>query len=650
LPSAKAAADVFGTGTSPADPTRRLACQARLMASIGIGKPHLIEAALRARRNGTTIEDELISLGVLREDIYFEAIASLLQIRYLDEINPERVILSPSIDSLLANPRRPLRLDCWDSRTLTVVAPFASDIEHLRYFLERHPQMRETFAVACPSTIRDTVWRARSSERVQESVRHLSESQPASSARQVATGWQGAVIGALCMGSIVGFFTLPGRGMLLAHSMITALFSAAIILRFLAVWRWSPADHRTVPDVMTPNLPTYTVAVAMHHEAPVVPQLIKALDALAWPRSKLDIKLVCEDDDHETIAALQACALKPEYEIVRVPRVPPFTKPKALTYALNGARGEFIVIYDAEDRPHPEQLLEAYATFERVGPDLACIQAPLVIANARVNWITSLFAIEYCGLFRGLLPFLAKANLPFPLGGTSNHLRIEALRKVGGWDPFNVTEDADLGLRLGRGRYRFAVISRPTLEDAPTEARIWISQRTRWFKGWLQTWLVVMRQPVKAFKAFGPHGFCVLQILTLGMLVAALANPLMIYFVAKSAATLLFNIQDKGGLWDSTLMAADALNLVGSYVAFLMLGYKAMTIKEKLHVGLRWLMVPVYWLMMSYAAWRSVGKLLIHPFEWEKTPHLPVQDIIVTARPVTPERRWLPWWKNRTPA
>ena len=175
------------------------------------------------------------------------------------------------------------------------------------------------------------------------------------------------------------------------------------------------------------------------------------------------------------------------YEIVVVPQGGPRTKPKALSFALPLARGEFVTVYDAEDRPHPGQLREAHATFATAGPELACVQASLVIDNASAGWLPLMFAVEYAALFDGLLPTLAAHAMPLPLGGTSNHFRRAALEAVGGWDPFNVTEDADLGLRFARFGYRALTMPLATHEDAPVTFRAWLNQRTRWFKGWMQT-------------------------------------------------------------------------------------------------------------------------------------------------------------------
>ena len=203
----------------------------------------------------------------------------------------------------------------------------------------------------------------------------------------------------------------------------------------------------------------------------MVRQLLYGLDRLAWPRERLDIKLIIDEDDAVTLGAARALAREPPYEIVVVPPGGPRTKPMALQYALSFARGEFVTVYDAEDRPHPGQLAEAYAIFRKAPQRLACLQAPLVIDNPEKSAIAALFAIEYSTLFDGLLPALVALELPLPLGGTSNHFRRAALEEAGGWDPFNVTEDADLGIRLTRFGYRIGTLTLPTLEEAPVTLR-----------------------------------------------------------------------------------------------------------------------------------------------------------------------------------
>jgi cellulose synthase/poly-beta-1,6-N-acetylglucosamine synthase-like glycosyltransferase len=351
----------------------------------------------------------------------------------------------------------------------------------------------------------------------------------------------------------------------------------------------------------------------------VVPQLLAALDRLVWPRSKLEVKIVCEADDHATLQALRAHWLPPHVEVVEVPAGMPRTKPKALNYALPLVRSRHLVLYDAEDRPHPLQLLEAFRIFNAAGPDLACVQAPLDISNASESRLAELFAFEYRALFRGLLPFLAGRRILLPLGGTSNHFRTDALREVGGWDPYNVTEDADLGIRLSRFGYRTGTISLPTLEDAPTELSVWLPQRTRWFKGWLQTWLVHMRDPLVFAADVGWRSFLIAQILMAGLVLSALFHPFLL--VALGHTGLRLAGQAPTG-WNVALLVLDALNVVGGYLSFLLLGRQALSREERKSFWRIALWTPAYWMLLSAAAWRAVLHLWRRPHHWEKTPHV----------------------------
>jgi cellulose synthase/poly-beta-1,6-N-acetylglucosamine synthase-like glycosyltransferase len=234
------------------------------------------------------------------------------------------------------------------------------------------------------------------------------------------------------------------------------------------------------------GLPVYTIVVALYREAAAVKGLVAALRALNYPVEKLDIKLVVEADDTQTRMAIAALGLGLPFEIIVAPASGPRTKPKALNAALPFARGSFVAVYDAEDRPERDQLRLALEAFVAGDGRLACVQARLTIDNSRDSWLSRLFTAEYAGLFDVFLPGLAAWRLPLPLGGSSNHFRAAVLRECGAWDPYNVTEDADLGMRLARFGYRTAVIPSSTYEEAPARFGPWLKQRTRWFKGWMR--------------------------------------------------------------------------------------------------------------------------------------------------------------------
>ena len=602
----------------------RLMREAQLCRKLGLSKPLISEMLVRANRHGTSLETELLASGAVAPDIYYEALAELLGLPFAAELDAEEVEDLPGIDTQLAQPTA-IRLRPRGRAPLTAIVPSADRLDEITERLRLAPALRTMMVATTPAAMRAALWQAGHDRRLRETVDQLFSSAPEASARITLWGRQGFYLGALLTFIFMLLVTVPWIILRILHVALGLFFFSTVIVRFYALltkWR----DKRR-PRVMPPGgrRPVYSVFVALYREAAVVPQLVATLDRLEWPVACLDIKLICEADDRETLDALAAASLGPQYEVVKVPPGRPRTKPKALTYALSAARGDYLVIYDAEDRIDPLQLEEAWRTFESGPPDLACLQAPLIVTNAQESWLAALFAVEYAGLFRALLPFLAGARMPMPLGGTSNHFRTRVLQAVGGWDPYNVTEDADLGLRLFRRGYRCGVLSRPTYEEAPTEIKAWLGQRTRWFKGWLQTWLVLMREPSRLVRDMGLWPVLVFQVLVGGLVLSSLAHPLLLAYVGVVLWRLVAEQAAIGAL-DLTLFAFDFVNIAGSYLVFILLGRIGMTLRERLAVGPRWMLTPFYWMLISLAAWRAVRELHDNPFFWNKTAHRPAQS------------------------
>lgn len=420
------------------------------LAALGFSKPLLATLSERSRRNGTSIESELLHCGQIDEVAYYGAMARYLRLPFKAEIDPSSINDMPGLDSQLQRPIQ-IRINHRFLPPQVAIVPEATRLSDLRASLSTMPQLGQGLAITTPSAIRRAVWQTGGMRRVRETISGLFDRHPAFSARVVLSGNQGFYAGLWFAALVSALIVMPVETLLVLHILLSLIYFASLGLRFAAFTRQQFAGPG--PAALQPpkdGLPCYTVMVALYREAAVAEQPIASLVRLDWPPSLLDIKLVCEADDQETIAALKALKPARYFEIVEVPLAAPRTKPKALTYALAAARGEFLAVYDAEDRPHPQQLREAHARFRASPPELACLQAPLIITNARDSWISALFSLEYSGLFRGLLPMLARREMPLPLGGTSNHFRTDALRKAGGWDPFNVTEDTDLGFRLDR--------------------------------------------------------------------------------------------------------------------------------------------------------------------------------------------------------
>ncbi|WP_244480267.1 glycosyltransferase family 2 protein [Rhizobium sp. Root1220] len=595
------------------------------MLQLGISKPTIARAARAARSHGTTIETELLANGLVDADSYYAALARGLRLPFLSAIDPSHVGDDTALDTRLLEPSM-LRLN-YINKTMHALVPEARKMATLAQAFENKPGLAERMVITTPSAVRAAVWQAGAGRRLRESVSTLFESQARFSARIVLSGKQGFLAGTgICAFAFAA--TSSALTLTILHVAVSLFYMAALLVRAAAV----VPRRRRLPDPLPSGyLPVYTVLVALYREADVAGQLVAALSRLNWPPSRLDIKLVCEADDHATIEALRAERPGPQFEIVEVPPAHPRTKPKALNYALAAARGEFVVIYDAEDRPHPDQLRAAHAQFAVSRSDIACLQAPLVISNGGASWISAVFALEYAALFRMLLPMLARWRMPMPLGGTSNHLRVAALRTCGAWDPYNVTEDADLGMRLYRLGYRCGTVDCPTYEEAPGTFNIWLNQRTRWFKGWLQTWLVMMREPSKLVHEMGVGPFLVFQLLIGGMLLSSLTHPWLIMLLVSTASYLMLGFPSPG-TGERALFVLDCANMLASYGLFLLLGRIAMLRDEKKRVGWRWIGIPVYWLMISVAAWRAIFQLPVKPFFWDKTAHRPIPVIDVRQR------------------
>jgi cellulose synthase/poly-beta-1,6-N-acetylglucosamine synthase-like glycosyltransferase len=401
---------------------------------------------------------------------------------------------------------------------------------------------------------------------------------------------------------------------------LTAVFLAAALLRLYGALR-HPGDPSSAAGREDMPLPRYTVIAALYDEVEALPGLIAALAALDYPPEKLEIKLVLEADDAWTQLAAEALRGKGRFEVVLAPPGGPRTKPKALNYVLPFAAGDLVVVYDAEDRPEPDQLRRAAQAFAAGDGRLACVQARLTIDNTNDSWLTRLFTAEYAGLFDVLLPGLASLHLPIPLGGSSNHFRAAALRAAGAWDPYNVTEDADVGIRLARYGYITGIIASTTYEEAPGRLKPWLSQRTRWFKGWMQTLIVHMRDPARLWREVGPAGIAGFYLVLGGTLLAALVQPLAICWLGWVLLAGGSLVPAGSGSALAALGWVHLATLVGGYGTAAMLAL--MGLKRRRLLRLTWIFaaLPALWLLLSVAAWRALFQLVSRPQLWEKTPH-----------------------------
>jgi len=366
------------------------------------------------------------------------------------------------------------------------------------------------------------------------------------------------------------------------------------------------------------NLPVFTVLVPMFREAAMLPRLAESLRNLDYPLGKLDIKIVLEAGDIETITAARLLGLEGVFEIIIVPASGPQTKPKACNFALRFARGEYLVIYDAEDRPEPDQLRKVVATFRRSPPNTACLQCRLSYYNVNENWLTRMFTLDYALWFDQVLPGLERMGMPIPLGGTSNHFRVDVLRALHAWDPFNVTEDADLGIRIGQKGYRVGVVDSTTFEEASCRPRQWIRQRSRWIKGYMQTLLVHTRRPLHFLRTAGPLGFLGFVFFIGGTVLAGLLNPVfwVFYVIWLVAAAASFD-----PIFPEPLLFLCLFNLLAGNGAFTYLIMLAPIRRGWLELIPFSFTLFAYWVLISIAAYRGLWQLIRDPYFWEKTQH-----------------------------
>lgn len=426
--------------------------------------------------------------------------------------------------------------------------------------------------------------------------------------------------GIVTLGVIV--FTMATLIALMA--VITVVYAAAVAYRVAIFWKSlrAPALVSVTDEearaVDAAELPIYTVLIPAYREPEVVVQLLDAIDGIEYPQDRLDVKLLLEADDEETIAAARAVEDRSYVEIVLVPVADPRTKPKALNFGLALARGEYVTIYDAEDHPDPLQLRRAVVAFRGARPDVACLQARLSYHNVGQNLITKWFTAEYAMWFSLFLPGLSALGAPIPLGGTSNHFRREVLERLGSWDPHNVTEDADLGIRLARQGWSVEVLDSITYEEANSDFVNWAKQRSRWYKGYLQTWLVHLRSPRRTARELGWKSFWQFNLFVGGTPLLALLNPLF------WALTILWFVGHPAFIKELFPAPVYYMGVTCWAVGNFTIAY--LTVISVRHAKrpellLAALLVPVYWLMMSIAATKAAIQLATAPSFWEKTTH-----------------------------
>ncbi len=472
-----------------------------------------------------------------------------------------------------------------------------------------------------PELYRSVVRRSLARKLEQKAVRDLGRNNPAASAQKRLSAYQSVAASLLLAALLVVTVSFSTDAMLAGVQMLASLFFLMVVfLRCLCLMPLPKGRGMVAPLLADAQLPVYTVLVPLFREISVLHNILNSLKSLNYPPEKLDIKIILEENDRPMHLAIRDLKLPWFFDILIVPAGKPQTKPRALNYAMQFARGTLATIYDGEDIPQPNQLRLAASQFEQEGEDMACLQAALDFFNPNENWLTRQFTAEYAALFRVILPTLAAYGLPLPLGGTSNHFRVSSLEAVGHWDAFNVTEDADLGVRLARHGFKTGILHSTTYEEANIRFGNWMKQRRRWLKGFLQTWLVHNRNPILLLRETGIGGFCTVQAMTLGIFASALLHPVLL-------AATLWNFRP----FNLAIMTLSPVGcaISGFSLVILLAGYASAiltSVNGLKKIGIAgWTRVlasiPLYWLMISAAAWLALWDFIVTPFHWHKTEH-----------------------------
>ncbi len=588
-----------------------------------LGLPQLDEAVALAERWNVRLGDALLSRNWINPRVYYETYAQVFDLPFVDLLQepPDRALLRAADTDLYAS-RLTMPWRRRDGRLF--IATAAPGPETVLFARDRWGAEIE-FVVVTKFDIVVAVQTAFSGALSRRAVFELAEFDPQMSARTVFTTGQMIATYAFLTAILMGLAFAPLDTLIALNIAISIFYLGNFIFKGILVsvgsGRSAEIDEVVAVEAQAlreEDLPVFTVLVPMFREAAMLPQLAQALRNLDYPLGKLDIKIVLESGDRETIEAARTLGLEGVFEIIVVPRSEPQTKPKACNFALRFARGEYLVIYDAEDRPEPDQLRKVVATFRRSPPNTACVQCRLNYYNVSENWLTCMFTLDYTLWFDQVLPGLERLGMPIPLGGTSNHFRTEVLRELHAWDPFNVTEDADLGIRIGQKGYRVGVVDSTTFEEASCRAGQWVRQRSRWMKGYMQTLLVHTRRPLHFMRSAGPLGFFGFIFFIGGTVLAGLLNPIFWMFYAIWLAASAANFDP---LFPHSLLFLCLFNLLagnGTFTYLIMLG----------PIRRGWLnLIPFsftlfgYWVLISVAAYKGLWQLIRDPFFWEKTEH-----------------------------
>jgi cellulose synthase/poly-beta-1,6-N-acetylglucosamine synthase-like glycosyltransferase len=591
-----------------------------ILVRTGALAPALLNEALAMQRQQDALLGHILVVGGhISPDSLTEALAAQSELRRLDlDRNPPDRSLVAQVD-----PHRCLALEAlpWRRESGRLVVAVANPANSPDALLALAPADEPTdLVIAAPDAIRRAITHHFGARLVREAETRCPEALSCRS--MLSAGWTRCKAGILI--ALAASLTFAPSVLLFAVMAWVLVFTLlTMALRLVAIaarLRPDPTSSRSdAPHLVDiRRLPPVSILVPLKSEAAIAGHLLRALERMDYPAPLLDIKLVLEADDLPTIAALQRAGLPPTMELIVVPKGTLQTKPRALNYALPFCRGEIVGIYDAEDRPDPGQIRAVVHHFQHSAPEVACVQGYLDFYNAERNWLSRCFTIEYAVWFRVVLQGVQRLRLPIPLGGTTLFFRRRVLDEIGAWDAHNVTEDADLGMRLARRGYRCDVIDTVTEEEANSASiPAWIRQRSRWLKGYAITWATHMKNPLALWRDLGPLGFLGFQILFLGGLTSYLAMPLFWLLWAGVIGLRLPVLDHVPAGFVAVVISA---MVAGQVVMWAAAGI-ALAASGRLRL-LPWVLtLGPYWQLGAVAAVLALAEIVYAPFLWRKTRH-----------------------------
>jgi cellulose synthase/poly-beta-1,6-N-acetylglucosamine synthase-like glycosyltransferase len=563
-----------------------------------------------------------LTLGYISRKNYERSLNQAgIEFAQIREMEFDQAVLD-KIDLSFANEHLALPLRIENGKMVTVMA--SPDDELFIDFIKFTYDMEPHIIIASDL---DIIWLSNKligEKYVKSAVFELMKRDPDSSAVVTFSSSQLAfifiLIGLVAVGLVLSFKNTS----IIINVIISSFFLVAIIFKlFLALVGSRFELHQAVTKeelklVMDEELPIYTILLPVYKEDKLIKKLIWNLQAIDYPRHKLDVKLLIEEDDDKTLNAVRNLDFPAIFEVIVVPFHMPKTKPKACNYGLHFARGKYLTIYDAEDIPDTDQLKKVVSLFGKLPSEYICVQSALNYFNRNENFLTRMFTLEYSYWFDYMLPGLDTLDIPIPLGGTSNHFKLQELVDLGAWDPFNVTEDADLGVRAYAKGHKIAIINSTTYEEANNEPFNWIRQRSRWIKGYMQTYLVHMRDPAKLVKKIGWKGFLGFNFFIGATPVIFLVYPLLLTFFI---CYIIFDLSSIRTLFPDWVLFMSIFNLMVGNILMIYVNMMAVFKRRYYELILFAIANPIYWLMHSISAYKGLYQLITNPFYWEKTNH-----------------------------